>query len=51
MLEKNGFMFVETSAIAAENDTTAFDELLNAVAETRDNLIGGGGHRLSKDCL
>ena len=35
LAEKNGFMFVETSALAAENVTTAFEELLNAVSDVR----------------
>ena len=29
--ERNGFMFVETSAFASENVTTAFETLLNAI--------------------
>ena len=37
LAERNGFLFIETSAVAAENVTTAFEELLNAVSEVRGN--------------
>ena len=33
MADQYGFMFVETSAFADENVTTAFEELLNAIVE------------------
>ena len=33
--ERNGFMFVETSAYAAENVGTAFETLLHAIYDTR----------------
>ena len=33
--ERNGFMFVETSAFASENVSTAFETLLNAIYDTR----------------
>ena len=42
-------MVIETSALAAENVSTAFETLLNAVAETRASIIGDG--RDSKRCL
>ena len=42
LAEQYGFMFVETSAFADENVTTAFEELLNTVVEHKlqvgDNL-------------
>ena len=41
-------MFIETSAIAAENVSTAFEELLNAVSEVRST---NHDQRDSKHCL
>ena len=35
LAERNGFMFVETSAFASENVETAFEQLLNAISEVR----------------
>ena len=33
LAERNGFMFVETSAFACENVNTAFETLLNAISD------------------
>ena len=49
--ERNGFMFVETSAFASTNVTTAFETLLNAISETRQRQGGSYGMDKSKACL
>ena len=37
--ERNGFMFIETSAYASENVGTAFETLLHAIYDTRQRLF------------
>ena len=46
MADRNGFMFIETSAFASENVTTAFEMLLNAISEVRQRLLNSGKHNL-----
>ncbi len=35
MAERNGFIFMETSAFASENVNLAFETLLNAISDLR----------------
>ena len=54
LAERNGFMFVETSAFASENVETAFEQLLNAISEVRARVQGQNGTSMQdqqKKCL
>ena len=42
LAERHGFMFVETSAYAAENVDTAFERLLNSISEVRQRMYSNG---------
>ena len=35
LAERHGFMFIETSALAAENVSLAFEELLNSISDIK----------------
>ena len=35
LAESHGFMFIETSALAAENVSLAFEELLNSISDIK----------------
>ena len=42
LAETNGFMFVETSAFASTNVSTAFETLLNAISDVRSKMAAQG---------
>ena len=46
LAERHGFLFIETSAFAASNVTTAFETLLNAINEVRLRMQSTGKYNL-----
>ena len=53
LAERNNFMFIETSAFASENVTSAFETLLNAISDVQQKMQSQGKNNLeqSRQCL
>ena len=48
LADRNGFLFIETSAFTETNVSTAFETLLNAISEVRQRMQSTGKYNMEQ---